>query len=62
MLSNEAEFTYKCTEFYHGEDESGIIWNNPDIGIDWPLDGIDEIILSDKDKELKSFKEAKIKY
>ncbi len=34
VLSDEAEFTYKCTEFYYGEDESGIIWNNPDIGID----------------------------
>ena len=62
VLSDEAEFVYKCTEFYHGEDESGIKWDDEDIGIDWPLDEIDEIILSDKDKELKSFKEAKIKY
>ena len=62
VLSDEAEFLYKCTEFYHGEDESGIMWNDEDIGIDWPLDGIDEIILSDKDKELKSFKESQIKY
>ena len=62
VLSDEAEFLYKCTEFYHGEDESGIKWDDEDIAIDWPLDGIDEIILSDKDKEWKSFKEAKIKY
>ena len=62
VLSDEAEFVYKCTEFYHGEDESGIIWNDADIGIDWPLEDIDEIILSDKDKELKSLKESKIKY
>ncbi len=62
VLSDEAEFVYKCTEFYHGEDESGIIWNDVDIGIDWPLEDIDEIILSDKDKELKSLKESKIKY
>ena len=62
VLSDEAEFLYKCTEFYHGEDESGIMWNDEDIAIDWPLDGIDEIILSDKDKEWKSFKEANIKY
>ncbi len=62
VLSDEAEFLYKCTEFYHGEDESGIMWNDEDIAIEWPLDGINEIILSDKDKEWKSFKEANIKY
>lgn len=62
VLSDEAEFLYKCTEFYHGEDESGIKWNDEDIAIDWPLDGIDEIILSEKDKEWKSFKESKIRY
>ena len=62
VLSDEAEFLYKCTEFYHGEDESGIMWNDEDIAIDWPLEGIDEIILSDKDKEWQSFKEANIKY
>lgn len=62
VLSDEAEFLYKCTEFYHGEDESGIKWDDADIGIDWPLDGIDEIILSDKDKEWMSLKESNIKY
>ena len=62
VLSDVAEFTYKCTEFYHGEDESGIIWNDPDIAIDWPLEGIDEIILSDKDKKWMNFKDSKIRY
>lgn len=62
VLSDEAEFVYKCTEFYHGEDESGIIWNDEDIGIDWPLDDISEVILSDKDKEWLKLKESKIKY
>ena len=38
------------------------MWNDEDIAIDWPLDGIDEIILSDKDKEWKTLKESKIKY
>lgn len=50
VLSDEAEFCYKCTDFYHPEDEGGIAWNDPAIGIKWPLDGIDEIILSEKDK------------
>lgn len=62
VLSDEAEFVYKCTEFYHGDDESGIKWDDEDIAIDWPLNEIDEIILSDKDKEWKSFKESNIKY
>ena len=62
VLSDEAEFLYKCTAFYHGEDESGIMWNDEDIGIAWPLDGIDEIILSDKDQEWKTLKESQIKY
>ena len=62
VLSDEAEFLYKCTEFYHGDDEGGIIWNDEDIAVDWPLDDIDEIILSDKDKEWKTLKESQISY
>ncbi|MCI7292087.1 MAG: dTDP-4-dehydrorhamnose 3,5-epimerase [Methanobrevibacter woesei] len=62
VLSDEAEFVYKCTEFYHGEDEGGIKWDDSDIGIDWPLDDIDEIILSDKDKEWKTLKESNYTY
>ena len=62
VLSDEAEFVYKCSEFYHGEDEGGILWNDPDIAIDWPLDGINEVMLSDKDKKWPSFKESQIKY
>ena len=62
VLSDEAEFVYKCTEFYHGEDEDGIIWNDPDIGIEWPIDDIDELIFSDKDKEWPTLAESQIKY
>lgn len=62
VLSDEAEFLYKCTEFYHGEDEGGIIWNDEDIGVEWPLDDIDEVILSEKDKLWPSFKESQISY
>lgn len=50
VLSDEAEFTYKCTDFYHPEDEGGLIWNDSDVGIKWPIESIDNIILSDKDK------------
>lgn len=36
VLSDEAEFCYKCTDFYHPGDEGGLAWNDPDIGIKWP--------------------------
>ena len=52
VLSDEAEFVYKCTDFYHPEDEGGILWSDPDINICWPMEGIDNIILSEKDKLL----------
>ncbi len=51
VLSDEAEFIYKCTDFYHPGDEAGIIWNDPDIGVEWPISEGMEIILSEKDKK-----------
>ena len=59
VLSEDAEFTYKCTEFYDPEDEGGILWDDSSIAIDWPVDNI-EIILSEKDKKWKTFKENKV--
>jgi dTDP-4-dehydrorhamnose 3,5-epimerase len=58
VLSNEAEFSYKCTDFYNAGDEGGILWNDPDIDIKWPLNEVDEIILSEKDKRWKPLKET----
>ena len=55
VLSDEAEFCYKCDEFYHPEDEGGIMWNDKDLGIKWPIEGIDKLIISPKDKENGSF-------
>lgn len=57
VLSDVAEFAYKCDDFYHPNDQGGLIWNDPDIGIDWPLEGIDELIFSDQDQEWPTFKE-----
>lgn len=48
VLSEYAEFAYKCDDFYHPEDEGGLRWNDPSIGIVWPA--VDDIILSDKDQ------------
>ena len=59
VLSDDAEFTYKCTDFYDPEDEGGILWNDPSIAIDWPID-VNEVILSEKDKKWKTLKENKI--
>lgn len=46
VLSEEADFEYKCTDFYFPDDEIGLLWNDPEVGIQWP---IDEPLLSDKD-------------
>ncbi len=47
VLSEIADFAYKCTEYYHREAEGAILWNDPDIGIEWPVEGAP--LLSDKD-------------
>lgn len=60
VMSDYAEFTYKCDELYHPEDEGGIMWNDPAIGIEWPEVG--EIILSEKDKIHPWLAELKIEF
>lgn len=60
VLSDYAEFCYKVTDFYHPNDEGGLMWNDPDIGVEWPFpEGITEndIILSEKDKVNSSYKD-----
>ncbi|MDR1419104.1 MAG: dTDP-4-dehydrorhamnose 3,5-epimerase [Treponema sp.] len=54
VLSEFAVFAYKCTDFYHPEDEGGIVWNDPAVGIDWPNLGMD-YLLSGKDKKLPCY-------
>ena len=49
VLSDYAEFAYKCTDFYHPDDEGGIAYNTPDIGVEWPIPEGMELILSEKD-------------
>ena len=58
VLSDEAEFAYKCTDFYHPGDEGGMAWNDPDIGIQWPIEEGTELIISEKDKKWGGFKET----
>ena len=59
VLSDEAEFAYKVTDFFHPGDEQGIMWNDPDIGVDWPITDDMEIILSEKDKKWPALKDIK---
>ena len=52
VLSETADFIYKCTDYYHPESEQGIAWDDPDLNIDWSIADIAEkISLSDKDKQ-----------
>jgi dTDP-4-dehydrorhamnose 3,5-epimerase len=50
VMSDHAEFLYKCTQYYAPEHERVILWNDPAIGIDWPLSGSDRPLLSSKDE------------
>jgi dTDP-4-dehydrorhamnose 3,5-epimerase len=54
VLSDEAVFSYKCTDFYYPEDEGGIRWDDPALGIEWPDLGMAPL-LSDKDRALPLF-------
>lgn len=57
VLSETAEFAYKCSDFYHPGDEGGIAWNDPEIGIDWPLqDGV-KLTVSEKDQKWGGWEE-----
>ena len=59
VLSDEAEFVYKVDDFYHPNDEGGLMWNDPDIAVEWPISDDMEIILSEKDKVNPFFREFK---
>ena len=56
VLSDSAEFVYKCTDYYDPDDQQHIAWNDSDIGIDWPDAG--EILLSEKDQTAPALKDA----
>ncbi len=62
VLSEYAEFCYKCSDFYHPGDEGGIRYDDPDIGIDWPIAPDMELIFSERDTKwggLKEYLESK---
>lgn len=59
VLSDYAEFCYKCTEFYHPGDEGGLRWDDPDIGIQWPIPAGVELILAERDRKWGGIKDFK---
>ena len=58
VLSDEAEFCYKCTDFYHPGDEGGLAWNGSEIGVEWPLEEGVDLIISEKDQKWKGLKDT----
>lgn len=63
LVLDESIVSYKCDEKFYAEYDDGILWNDPDIGVIWPLDRVgNQIILADKDKNLQSFKNFKETY
>lgn len=59
VLSDYAEFCYKCTDFYHPNDEGGLLWSDPAIGIEWPIPEGMELIMSERDPKWGSITEYK---
>lgn len=62
VLSEEAVFSYKCTDFYHPEDEGGFLWNDPEIGVEWPISGDIQLTISEKDKKLPTLQQNKFAF
>ena len=59
VLSDYAEVAYKCSDFYHPNDEGGLLWSDSDIGIDWPIpEGLtaDDLVISEKDHNWNGIK------
>ena len=61
VLSDEAEFAYKCDDIYNHEAEGGLAWNDPDVGINWPMEDlkVEELLTSEKDGKWPSLTELK---
>ena len=62
VLSDYAEFAYKCTDFYHPNDEGGLYFDDPEIGVEWPMpEGMtkEDLIISEKDHKWGGIKDLK---
>ena len=64
LVLEDSIVSYKCGEKFYGEYDDGIMWNDPDIGVQWPLEkvgGLEKVILAEKDKNLQRFSEFLVK-
>ena len=61
VLSDSAEFAYKCDDVYNHEAEGGLAWNDPDVAIEWPMGdlNVNDLLTSEKDAKWPSLKELK---
>jgi dTDP-4-dehydrorhamnose 3,5-epimerase (EC 5.1.3.13) len=59
VTSETAEFVYKCTDYYHPESDQSLRWDDPEIGIEWPLVNGETPLLSDKDRDARLLASAK---
>lgn len=59
VMSESAEISYKCTEYYHPEDDHSLLWNDEALAIDWPLEGHTPL-LSEKDSQAKTLSRAEL--
>mgnify|MGYP005658195377 FL=1 len=59
VLSESAEIAYKCTEYYHPEEDRSLLWNDPDLAIDWPLLEA-QPLLSEKDRTASPLSKATV--
>ena len=58
VTSETAEFVYKCTSYYAPEYDRSLLWNDPQIGIEWPIEPNSKVLLSEKDERAALFKNA----
>ena len=62
VLSENAEFTYKCSDFYHPNDEGGLIWNDPDINVQWPIpEGMEPVSYTHLDVYKRQVRESALR-
>ncbi len=59
VMSDTAIFNYKCTEYYQGDDQWSLLWNDPEVGVAWPLDPSVDVLLAPKDRDAPTLSELR---